>query len=318
MSDTLVRCPKAFVLGHPITHSKSPLLHRAAYQVLGESITYESLDTVEAQLPLVFERFGPGTGACGFSVTMPLKSAIIPFLDELTPFAQAVGVVNTVYWRKQRGTWRSWGHNTDVSGMVNALRQEGLSGTPVRAAVLGGGGTATAALAALRCMGCRQVDIFVRDPRRAERVQQTAARLGMDLVFVPLDTLGQRFGEYELTISTLPAGAADSLIDSDNRGEQTARYLLDVSYDPWPSKLASAWLESGGQVTSGLEMLMYQAVDQVKLFTGRSVEQVLPDESRVLEAMRSAVGLPLTGYTPERVSDPSMLGLIPARPNGGE
>ncbi|MFW0180508.1 shikimate dehydrogenase [Rothia sp. P5766] len=308
MSDSLTSCPKAFVLGHPIRHSKSPALHQAAYRVLGEQIVYECLDTVEDQLASVFECFGPHSSTCGFSVTMPLKSAVIAYLDELTPFARAVGVVNTVYWREIEGLWRSFGHNTDVSGIVNALRQEGLLGLPARAAVLGGGGTATAALAALRFMGSTGVDVFVRDPRRAEGAQQAAQRLGMDLTFIPLAEFWSRLEEYELTISTLPAGAADKVVETGPRAHR-AGYLLDVSYDPWPSKLALAYQESGGRVTSGLEMLMYQAVDQVRLFTGRSLEDYLPYEQQVLEAMRKAVDLPLTGYLPQQVSDPSALGM---------
>lgn len=132
MNGQVAKCPKAFVLGHPITHSKSPLLHRAAYQVMGLDIRYERLDTRENQLAEVFARYTPQQGTRGFSVTMPLKSAVKGYLDYLTPFAQAVGVVNTVYWQQgPDGKFVSYGDNTDVSGIVNALRQAGFTGQPV-------------------------------------------------------------------------------------------------------------------------------------------------------------------------------------------
>ncbi|MDO4820819.1 MAG: shikimate dehydrogenase [Rothia sp. (in: high G+C Gram-positive bacteria)] len=300
-------CPKAFVLGHPIKHSKSPLLHRAAYRALGVEMEYERLDTQVDQLAEVFARHTPEGGTRGFSVTMPLKSAVKDQVDKLTPFAQALGVVNTVYWQRgDDGQFTSWGDNTDVSGIVNALRQAGLVGKPQRAAIIGGGGTATAALAALRAMGADGVRVFVRDASRAQGVADAATRLGLNLDFSPIDSFAQSYAEFDVTICTLPAGAADRLLAAANRGKSSG-YLLDVSYDPWPSVLAGEWESLGGTVTSGLEMLVYQAVDQVKLFTGQDRAHPLPQQKEVLAAMRQAVGLPPTGFDPESVNGPDWL-----------
>ncbi|WP_326503049.1 hypothetical protein [Rothia nasimurium] len=309
MSQQVTECPKAFVLGHPIKHSKSPLLHRGAYLALGIEMDYERLDTREDQLADVFARYTPKQGTRGFSVTMPLKSAVREHLDHLTPFAQAVGVVNTVYWRHDAdGLLTSWGDNTDVSGIINALRQAGFVGKPARAAIIGGGGTATAALAALRAMGADGVRVFVRDASRAQGVADAATRLGLHLDFLPIDRFAKSYAEFDVTICTLPAGAADGLLATAEQGE-SAGYLLDVSYDPWPSVLAGEWEARGGSVTSGLEMLMYQAVDQVKLFTGHSRSLPLPRQEEVLAAMRQAVGLPITSFEPESVSQ--LVGLTP-------
>lgn len=307
MSQQVTECPRAFVLGHPIKHSKSPLLHRAAYRALGIEMDYERLDTREDQLADVFARYTPGQGTRGFSVTMPLKSAVKEYLDCLTPFAQAVGVVNTVYWRHDAdGQLTSWGDNTDVSGIVNALRQAGFAGKPAHAAIIGGGGTATAALAALRTMGAGGVRVFVRDASRAQGVADAATRLGLDLDFLPIDSFAKSYAEFDVTVCTLPAGAADGLLATAEQGE-SAGYLLDVSYDPWPSVLAGEWEARGGAVTSGLEMLMYQAVDQVKLFTGHERSHPLPLQEEVLTAMRQAVGLPVTGFEPESVNESAWL-----------
>lgn len=296
--------PKAYVLGHPIKHSKSPTLHKAAYEALGEQLAYERRDTQVADLQQVFAEYSPQSGARGFSVTMPLKSAVLPYLDELTPFARAVGVVNTVYWQQVEGGYQAWGHNTDVSGIVNALRQAGLSGKIESAAIVGGGGTATAALTACAYLGVGQVSVYVRNEARAQTVKDAAARLSLPLVFERLEDFSADAHRYEVVVSTLPAGAADDLLPE--RGEALG-VLLDVTYDPWPSVLADRWAGRGGAVTSGLEMLMYQAVDQVKLFMGRNLDQELPQQNQVLAAMRTAVGLPVTGYTPELVSDPKAL-----------
>lgn len=289
-----VECPKAFVLGHPIKHSKSPDLHGAAYAVLGEHIRYARLETGVDDLGAVFAAHGPQDATCGFSVTMPLKEAVMDYVDELSAFASAVGVVNTVYWRTDtNGTLRSYGHNTDVSGIVNALLATGASQVTRFPAIIGGGGTATAALAALAYMGAQKVRVFVRDSSRAQLVKDVAARLKLPLEFAAITDYSGLVGEHEVTICTLPAGAADELLPSQPPSESySGHYLLDVSYDPWPSPLAVRWEAGGGAVTSGLEMLMYQALDQVKLFTGTSLEADLPKQQKVLDAMCRAVGLP--------------------------
>ncbi|WP_421084147.1 shikimate dehydrogenase [Rothia nasimurium] len=306
MSISTQVCPKAFVLGHPIKHSKSPLLHRAAYRAMELEMSYEALDTTEDQLGSVFDQQGADRPVRGFSVTMPLKSAVKEYLDELTPFAQAVGVVNTVYWQShEAGSVRAYGHNTDVSGIVNALGQTGYTGPAVHPAIIGGGGTATAALAALRCMGATSVTVYVRDPNRAGAVRAVADRLGVVLEFQQLTGFTMGYSLHDVVICTLPSGAADTLLQG--AAEHPAGTLLDVSYDPWPSVLAAEWETRNGSVTSGLEMLMYQAVDQVKLFTGHQLQQDLPRQDAVLRAMREAVGLPASDYVPQKIWEPSLL-----------
>lgn len=299
-------CPKAYVLGHPIKHSKSPLLHQAAYQALGLEMSYSALDTTEEQLSEVFRKQGSNPSTQGFSVTMPLKSAVISYLDALTPFAEAVGVVNTVYWVDSGdGQVSAQGHNTDVSGIVNALGNAGFSGAVEYPAILGGGGTATAALAALRCLGATSVTVYVRDASRAASVRAAADRLGVVLHFRHLNDFGSCYTRHDVTVSTLPSGAADHLMEE--AAGETAGTLLDVSYDPWPSALALDWESRGGRITSGLEMLMYQAVDQVKLFVNHPVHEPLPRQELVLQAMREAVGLPATDYVPQMIWDPTLL-----------
>lgn len=157
---------RAYVLGHPITHSLSPVLHSAAYKMLGENIAYTRRDTVPEDLPTLMAQADAGRTICGFSVTMPLKTEIMRYLDTVSDLAEMTGAVNTVFWRNAEGTEepKSYGHNTDVGGIVNALRHAGLTeaDTEAQPAIVGGGATAISALAALHRLGYTRVTVYAR------------------------------------------------------------------------------------------------------------------------------------------------------------
>ena len=292
---------RAYVLGHPIAHSLSPALHRAAYAYLGEAnLEYDRRDTLPDDLPVIMRgvRHPKGTEdapyIAGLSVTMPLKTAVIQYCDELSETARVTGAVNTVYPRGERVL----GDNTDVIGIVNALRHAGLEPDPERdePAVIGGGATAISALTALHKLGYRRASVYARSLHKLGSVQEAADRLGVQLEQISLADLPQNLAErgHHPVISTLPAHAADewaSQLSGLKGASATHRpVLLDVAYNPWPSVLASAWEANGGTVVSGLEMLLYQAVEQVLLFTDCTLQ---PAELLGLtNAMCEAVGLP--------------------------
>ncbi len=281
---------QAFVLGQPVDHSLSPALHSAAYSYLGQEVSYGKLPTDVDQLAQRFAMAEQAANVCGFSCTMPLKTAVVQYLDRLSDCAALLGVVNTVCWPQGPGSGISLGHNTDVSGIVNALCWAGARpGSVGSFALLGGGGTATAALAAARYLGADSVDVYIRHLDRGQNLSKVASKLGLALNFYRLATFAQHYRGYSCLVSTLPSGAAD-VVGAELR-EPTSAILLDVSYDPWPSVLARAWQRQGGRVVSGKDMLMYQAIDQVKLFLGFDLEQALPDELQVMNAMCSAIGL---------------------------
>lgn len=269
---------RAYVLGHPIAHSLSPALHRAAYAYLGEAnLEYDRRDTLPDDLPAIMRgvRHPKGTEdapyIAGLSVTMPLKTAVIQHCDELSETARVTGAVNTVYPRGERVL----GDNTDVIGIVNALLHAGLKPNHERdePAVIGGGATAISALTALHKLGYRRASVYARSLHKLGSVQEAADRLGVQLEQVSLAELPQNLAErgHHPVVSTLPARAADewaSQLSGLKGASATHRpVLLDVAYNPWPSVLASAWEANGGTVVSGLEMLLYQAVEQVLLFT---------------------------------------------------
>ena len=275
---------RAYVLGHPIAHSLSPALHRAAYAYLGEAnLEYDRRDTLPDDLPAIMRGVRNPAGTeeapyiAGLSVTMPLKTAVIQYCDELSETARVTGAVNTVYPRGERVL----GDNTDVIGIVNALLHAGLKPNPERdePAVIGGGATAISALTALHKLGYRRASVYARSLHKLGSVQEAADRLGVQLEQVSLADLPQNLAErgHHPVISTLPAHAADewaSQLSGLKGASATHRpVLLDVAYNPWPSVLASAWEANGGTVVSGLEMLLYQAVEQVLLFTDRTLSE---------------------------------------------
>lgn len=279
---------RAAVLGHPISHSKSPALHLAAYRQLGAEISYTAIDVTEQLLPGLMGQVRNQPGWCGLSVTMPLKTAMLGHVDEVRGVARTLGVVNTVSFEDDGQGLRAIGTNTDVAGIVNALRHAGADTAP-SAVILGGGGTAASAVAALRELGTRRAQIFVRDPARTADVRAAAASAGVDLDVLTLAEAVLPTAAADVVISTLPPRAADGLAaEIAALKTETPGVLLDVAYDPWPSLIASVWQAGGGAVVPGLEMLLYQAVEQVRLFTGRGDDV----NAAVIDVMCASVGLP--------------------------
>ena len=253
---------RAAVLGCPIRHSLSPALHTAAYAELGlTGWRYEAFECDEPTLPAFVERLG--SEWAGLSLTMPLKRVALTVADELSPLASAVGAANTLVFSQPGGRRRA--ENTDVAGILAALREAGLD--RVKAAViLGAGGTAQAALAALRELGEAAPTVLVRDPARTKHLCATADRLGVRPT-IRGGLLDGAVPEADVVISTLPSGAADALAGPQQWS--TRPVVLDVVYTPWPTPLAASALGAGCRIVSGLAVLLHQAVAQVRLMTGR-------------------------------------------------
>ncbi|GGS06331.1 shikimate dehydrogenase [Streptomyces nojiriensis] len=252
---------RAAVLGSPIEHSLSPVLHRAAYQELGlDDWSYDRFEIDEAALPEFVAGLGPEWA--GLSLTMPLKRAIMPLLDGISDTAAAVETVNTVVLTEDG---RRLGDNTDIPGIVAALHERGVEKVS-SAAVLGAGATASSALAALSRICSGEVTAYVRSAARAAEMRQWGERLGVPVRTADWSEAAAALSA-PLVIATTPAGTTDALAASVPEGAGT---LFDVLYDPWPTALAAAWSRQGGQVVGGLDLLVHQAVLQVELMTGRT------------------------------------------------
>ncbi|AIR97229.1 shikimate dehydrogenase [Streptomyces glaucescens] len=252
---------RAAVLGSPIAHSLSPVLHRAAYAELGlTEWTYDRFEVDEAALPRFLEGLGPEWA--GLSLTMPLKRAVIPLLDEISDTASSVDAVNTVVLHPDG---RRTGDNTDIPGMVAALAEHGIEKAD-SAAVLGAGATASSALAALARICTGEIAVYVRSAARAAEMREWAERLDVQ-VRVEDWADAERALRAPLVIATTPAGATDALAAA---VPERPAALFDVLYDPWPTTLAARWSAYGGAVVSGLDLLVHQAVLQVEQMTGRT------------------------------------------------
>jgi shikimate dehydrogenase len=247
---------RAAVLGRPVTHSLSPLLHRAAYAALGLDWTYDALDVGAEDLPDLLA--GLGAEWRGFSVTMPCKQAAVDVADVVEPLPRLLHAANTLV-RTEAG-WRA--ENTDVTGVGMALQLAGVERV-THAAILGAGGTAAAAAVALSSLGAQHVDVVVRNPDRAADLVGVLRVLGVSTSVTPL---AEADVDAPLVVSTVPIDAQPDLLALPWRAGQT---VLDVLYAPWPTPLAERVAGASGTVVGGLEVLFWQATVQVELFTGQ-------------------------------------------------
>lgn len=272
----------AYVLGSPIAHSLSPVLHRAAYSWLGLSQwSYAAREVDEA----AFAGFVAGCGpeVRGLSLTMPLKEIAFTVATTVTDRARLAGAINTLV-RTPDG-WA--GDNTDIVGIVAALRppDQGAKRSHRSGLIVGAGATARSALIALAELGCDRVTAAARRPSAAlDSLAGLADTLNLQLTVRDLDCWREAAAGY--VVSTVPrdggAVAADML--SSSGVDLTGVRMLDVVYADWPTPLARAAEAAGATVVSGLDMLVHQGVEQVELMTGRR-----PDPAVLLAAGQAAV-----------------------------
>jgi shikimate dehydrogenase len=248
---------RAGVLGKPVAHSLSPVLHNAGYAAAGlTGWSYTAFEVDEPELAGFVERHPDWAG---FSLTMPLKEAALTVAATVSDLARAVGAANTLV-RKGDG-WHA--DNTDIPGMVLALRDKGIT-RPASIAVLGAGGTARAALGAAAVMGTRRVVLFARRPDAASaELDPVAQALGISLTIQGWPGAG-RCGMHDVVISTVPKGIADDL----QVAWRSSTVVFDVVYNPWPTFFAAAAQTAGCRIVSGLDLLHTQALGQFQQFTG--------------------------------------------------
>lgn len=279
---------RAAVLGKPVAHSLSPVLHEAAYRALGlVDWTYERVEMDAEGLP----GFVSGLGAewAGLSVTMPGKRAALEFAGAASARARAAGAANTLV-RKDSGWYADC---TDVDGVVGALRAAGGFAAPAGSTgvILGAGGTASAAVVAFAELGIARARLVVRDPARAVETAAAAARAGVEaevLVWAGTD-FAKVVSDASVLVSTVPPVAV-----ADHAGElAAAECVLDVLYHPWPTPLAEAVAAGGGRIATGLDMLLHQAFGQVEQFTGRRAPRAAMGDA-LRAATKNVLPLPVS------------------------
>jgi shikimate dehydrogenase len=245
---------KAAVLGSPIAHSLSPLIHQTAYKELGVEGTYEAIEVVSSEFARFIDRTMDEAWT-GFSLTMPLKEEALSMGFEIDSRSLRIGSTNTLLRRSDSYVATS----TDILAFDRLLDRFSFSSV----AVIGGGGTARAALGALDGR-VKNVDLLLRDDHR--RVQISQSLLATEFDIKPMHT---DVSDYDLVIATTPAHATDELAASIRSVNGT---LIECLYHPMPTELLARWRMCGGEVLDGLDLLVEQALDQIHLMTAMSFD----------------------------------------------
>lgn len=248
------------VLGSPISHSLSPILHRTAYEKLGIFGQYQAIEVASDHLAEFIS--GLDDSWTGFSLTMPLKEVVLKVADEVDELALRINSANTLI-RSPQG-WRAL--STDVNGFTQSLVAHGVS-TYETVVILGSGATARAAVAA--CDGPdRQITVIHRSPER-----ETAMRKCVESAKLEFVHWGEELPISDLLINATPASVADSY--AEKLPDLTQGVYFEALYNPWPTKMLSSWRASGRLGIDGLDLLVHQGIDQVELMTGKGVQRAV-------------------------------------------
>lgn len=256
-----IRLIKAAVLGSPISHSLSPLLHTIAYDQLGIESEYVRIEVKSGELKGFLENCGPTW--TGFSLTMPLKEEVLNLSTNVSQLAARIRSANTLV-QSHSHTWNAF--TTDVSGFTQALLAQGRDASG-EVLIIGGGATARAAISACDGVSSR-ITVMVRSPSKVKEISDSVEFTNVEFIEWGDSSLFER---ADLIISTVPEGAADSLVT--NFPSNPTGVFFDVLYNPWPTKALRTWSELGGQIVDGLDLLIHQAIDQVAIFSGVYVER---------------------------------------------
>lgn len=262
---------KAAVLGKPISHSLSPIIHNAAYQLLDLPHVYEAIELDEESFIDFMANLKDDW--LGFSLTMPLKEVAFDVTTEVSTVAKLTNSINTLICQPLLRA-----DNTDVFGISQALRFGGCN-SPKTATIIGAGATARSAIVALEGLGIEVIQIFARNLEKSARCIDLGNQLGITVDSTT--EFSNNLVNVDVVINTTPKGVAD---EYSNRIESPTGCLLDVIYDPWPTKLAKVWLESGLTVIPGYQMLLHQAIRQIELMTGLS-----PDVENLQTALAAEI-----------------------------
>jgi shikimate dehydrogenase len=260
------------VIGYPIAHSLSPVMHNAAIAHLGLDYVYLPLPVSTAELGVAIAGFA-AIDLQGFSVTIPHKQAIISLLSEVSNLAQTVGAVNTV-WRTERG-WS--GTNTDVEGFIAPLKRLNRDWSEIEPIILGNGGAARAVLLGCVQLGCPEIHVVGRNVQKLSQFQQSWANapLPVTINVHRWEELPQLLPQADLLVNTTPVGMHPNVEQSPL--DDAAMQLLhpgaiayDLIYTPNPTQFLKQAKKLGVIAIDGLEMLVHQGAEAFKIWTGQT------------------------------------------------
>lgn len=249
---------KAAVLGSPINHSLSPLLHSYTYKYLGLEATYSSFEVKSGELASFLKE--QGADLTGLSLTMPLKEEAVLQASKISHEAKQVASSNTLF--KVDGLWHAT--TTDVEGFRKSLEFNQIVQLQT-VMIIGSGATARAAVASLDAEG-RHIYIVGRSQHRHDAMKSAAPN--SQLTFLPWEETNL-INTVDLIINTTPSQVSDFFLDSIHQPSGT---LFDVIYNPWPTRLSAAWSKSS-TVIDGLELLIHQGISQMEIFSGQVIDR---------------------------------------------
>ncbi len=261
------------VIGNPIGHSLSPVMHNAALEEMDSDFVYVAFPIEESVLSTAVAGFG-AIGVQGFSVTIPHKQAIMTELVHISELATAVGAVNTV-WKTAQG-W--YGTNTDVEGFVSPLREMNRNWSEENAIVLGNGGAARAVVVGCAELGFKNIQVIGRDSNKLQdflvsfnSFESVASRLTVNT----WGTLDNTLANADLIVNSTPIGMAPN-VDASPLTTMQAQTIkagtiaYDLIYTPNPTEFLNQAQAQGATAIDGLEMLVQQGAAALKIWTGKS------------------------------------------------
>ncbi len=259
------------VIGDPIEHSLSPVMHNAAIASLGVDYVYLAIPVKTADLSIAIAGFN-AIGLQGFSITIPHKQAILSFLTEVSSVAKVVGAVNTV-WRTDAG-WS--GTNTDVEGFIAPLQAYNRDWSQTMPLILGHGGAARAVVVGLTQLGCTEIHIVGRDVQRLSQFQQSwVDALPITINVHRWEQLPELMPKADLVVNTTPVGMYPNVEQSplDNAAMQKLKegaIAYDLIYTPNPTQFLQQAQQQGAIAIDGLEMLVQQGAAALKIWLGQT------------------------------------------------
>ncbi|WP_427161356.1 shikimate dehydrogenase [Aliinostoc sp. HNIBRCY26] len=278
------------VIGYPVGHSLSPVMHNAAIAHLGLDYAYLPLPIDPQDLEVAIAGLA-AVGTVGFSVTIPHKQAIMPLMAEITPLAQAIGAVNTV--SRKDNKWV--GTNTDIIGFIDPLQTTYQQDWSQKVAViLGNGGAARAVVAGCHQLGFAKIHVVGRNFDKLREFQQSWANspIAENLQVHSWDKLTQLISQASLLVNTTPMGMYPKVDDSPVSIDEMANLPTDaIAYDliyiPQPTKFLQYAQQQGAIIIDGLEMLVQQGVAALKIWLQR--DDIPVDIMR--QALKKQLGL---------------------------
>lgn len=249
----------AGVLGSPISHSLSPVLHRVAYAALGVSAQYNAYEVGSGELEKFLSNDGKDLNC--LSLTMPLKEEAVEIADHVSEISRQIASGNTL--RKAEDGWHLT--STDVEGFSFALSAHAKSSTG-KVAVIGAGATARAVVAACNVQ-CERLTVIGRSETRKESIAKAAPNRFVEFVDWNSDV---SLDSYDLVVNTTPGDSAAKFVAGVVAPQGT---FFELIYNPWPTQLLAHWNDSGGTSIDGLELLIHQAISQVEIFSAQTVNR---------------------------------------------